>query len=104
MNLAMVSALTALPSGAVQGPATAMNSTLEPYWAYKLSSLGAIFWQCAHHGSMNSTRTTLPRNEEREIDWPVKPLGPTTGRVKSGAPPDWDVAAVELVVEGPDGA
>ena len=34
---------------------------------------------------MNSRNTTLPRKDDRLILWPVRPFGPTTGRVKSGA-------------------
>ncbi len=44
---------------------------------------------------MNSKSTTLPRNDEREIFSPVNPLGPTTGKVKSGAP---EVGVVSVVV------
>lgn len=34
---------------------------------------------------MNSSSTTFPRNDESETFWAVKPDGPTTGNVKSGA-------------------
>jgi hypothetical protein len=36
---------------------------------------------------MNSSRITLPCNDDNVIFSPVNPLGPMTGNVKSGAPP-----------------
>ena len=47
---------------------------------------------------MNSSNTTLPRNDDRVTVCPVGPFGPTAGRVKSGAPPDAVKDAVEEYV------
>jgi hypothetical protein len=44
---------------------------------------------------MNSKSTTLPRYDDKVILCPVKPLGPTTGNVKSGTLLDWESEAVE---------
>ena len=49
---------------------------------------------------MNSKSMTFPRNEESETFWPVKPDGPTTGNVKSGAVPELVVVeAGDVVVD-----
>jgi hypothetical protein len=47
--------------------------------------MGAIFWQCTHQGAMNSRSTTFSRYDDKETVFPVRPLGPITGNVKSGA-------------------
>ena len=79
-----------------QGPATEMKTTFPlPYCAYRASKTEAIFWQCVHHGSMNSRSTTFPRNELRAAVCPVRPFEVTMGSVKSGAPLDCDREAVE---------
>jgi len=48
---------------------------------------------------MNSSRTIFPRNEESVTVCPVGPFWFTTGRLKSGAKPDWTVVLTELVRE-----
>ena len=55
---------------------------------------------------MNSKNTTFPLNWDKEIFSPVKPFGPTTGNVKSGAP-DAPVVVigvfVVVVLDGSEG-
>jgi hypothetical protein len=85
------------------GPATEMNTTLSPYLLYNCASVGAMFWQCGHQGSMNSMRTTLPRNELKVMVLPFGPFPVTTGKVKSGAPPDWVDKLALVVVPGVGG-
>jgi hypothetical protein len=44
---------------------------------------------------MNSMTTTFPRKDDKEIDWPVNPFGPTAGNVKSdGKPPEVTLVVV----------
>ena len=93
------------------GPATEINTTFcLPYCEYKSANTEAIAWQWGHHGSINSRNTTFPLNDERVNVCPVKPFcgllaqdeveAHTTGRVKSGAKPDWDmVVLTELLIE-----
>jgi hypothetical protein len=44
--------------------------------------------QCGQLASINSRSTTFPRKDEKVIDCPVNPLGPTAGSVKSSGPFD----------------
>lgn len=88
MNPAVSSAVAMgyTPGHGDHGAETDKNTTFcGPYFSYSISKTGAIFPQWGHEYHMNSNNTTFPLNDERETFCPVNPLGPTTGKVKSGA-------------------